>query len=54
VQPYGKGRCPRCHTFLKHNFIARKHPINQLRREQLLNKLIADYRLLLVRRRERR
>jgi hypothetical protein len=43
VLPYGKGKCPRCHTFLKHNFVQRKHPVNVLRRDALLKKLVADY-----------
>ena len=44
VKPEGKGLCPRCHKMLRHNFLARKHPVNKLRREQLLDKLVADYR----------
>jgi hypothetical protein len=44
VRPEGKGVCPRCRTFLRLNFVSRKHPINRLRKQQLLDKLIADYR----------
>jgi hypothetical protein len=43
VKPVGKGRCPRCQTFLRLNFSARKHPINKLRREQILDTLVRDY-----------
>jgi hypothetical protein len=43
VLPIGKGRCPRCQTFLQQNFSARKHPINVLRKRQILAQLIADY-----------
>lgn len=44
VKPEGKGVCPRCHTFLSRNFTARKHPVNVLRRQQLLDKFVRDYR----------
>ena len=44
VLPAGKGRCPRCNSFLKLNFSARKHPVNKLRRQQLLDKFVLDYR----------
>jgi hypothetical protein len=43
VQPIGKGRCPRCQTFLRLNFVARRHPVNRLRCEQLFDQLVADY-----------
>ena len=43
VKPEGKGVCPRCHTFLSRNFTARKHPVNKLRRQQLLDKFVRDY-----------
>jgi hypothetical protein len=44
VTPEGKGRCPRCQTFVRLNFARRKHPVNVLRRQQLLEKLVVDYR----------
>ncbi|MEQ1757594.1 MAG: hypothetical protein ABL986_04700 [Vicinamibacterales bacterium] len=43
VLPVGKGRCPRCNTFLRLNFAARKHPVNKMRRQQILDKLVAEY-----------
>ena len=43
VKPEGKGTCPRCHTFLKLNFVARRHPINVLRRDQLYHEIVAEY-----------
>jgi len=43
VTPVGKGKCPRCGAFLRLNFLSRKHPVNMLRRDQLLAKLVADY-----------
>ncbi len=43
VRPLGKGKCPRCGTFLKLNFVARRHPVNKLRWQQLLDMLVADY-----------
>jgi hypothetical protein len=43
VLPKGKGLCPRCSRVLKGSFLARKHPVNQLRRQQLLSKLCAEY-----------
>ena len=43
VVPRGKGVCPRCARFLRQHFVSRKHPVNVLRRDQLLTKLIADY-----------
>jgi hypothetical protein len=43
VKPEGKGRCPRCQTFLRLNFVARRHPVNVLRRDALLAELVADY-----------
>ena len=44
VKPVGKGVCPRCRTFLRQNFIARKHPVNVLRRDQLHAENLAEYR----------
>jgi hypothetical protein len=44
VAPVGKGSCPHCRSFLKLNFVGRKHPINILRREQLLNKLVDEFK----------
>jgi len=35
--------CPRCGRMLKGSFTARKHPVNLLRRDALLNKLVAEY-----------
>jgi hypothetical protein len=43
VKPEGKGRCPRCNTFLKLNFAARRHPVNKLRCRQLLDQFLAEY-----------
>jgi len=43
VKPRGKGQCPRCGRVLKLSFLSRKHPVNKLRRQQLLDKLVADY-----------
>src|SRR2546422_468738 len=43
VKPEGKGLCPRCGKMLRHNFLARKHPINVLRRDQLRAEIIAEY-----------
>jgi hypothetical protein len=43
VTPRGKGLCPRCSRFLRHSFVARKHPVNKLRCQQILEKLVADY-----------
>jgi hypothetical protein len=43
VRPEGKGRCPRCQTFLRRNFAARRHPQNKLRCQQILDKLVVDY-----------
>ena len=43
VKPEGKGRCPRCQTFLRLNFARRTHPVNVLRREQLLAQYVRDY-----------
>ena len=43
VKPKGKGNCPRCGRVLKGAFLARKHPVNILRRQQLLDRLLADY-----------
>jgi hypothetical protein len=43
VRPVGKGRCPRCGTFLRLNFVARKGPVNVLRRDALLAELVAEY-----------
>ena len=44
VKPIGKGRCPRCQTFLRLNFIARKHPRNVLHRDQLYAENLAEYK----------
>jgi hypothetical protein len=44
VKPEGKGRCPRCQTFLRLNFVARKGPVNVLRRDQLHAENIAEYK----------
>ena len=44
VRPQGKGTCPRCHTFLKLNFVSRRHPVNKLRRDQLFDEIVAEYR----------
>ena len=44
VAPQGKGRCPRCQTFLRLNFGARGNTrINRLRREELFDTLISRY-----------
>jgi hypothetical protein len=43
VRPVGKGRCERCGTFLKLNFIARRHPVNKLRVQQIEDQLVAEY-----------
>jgi len=43
VQPYGRGKCPRCHKYVKGSFGARKHPVNVLRRDQLLSHLVAEF-----------
>src|SRR5258708_22718264 len=43
VLPKGKGYCPRCARMLKGSFLARRHPVNVLRKQQLLNKLTAEY-----------
>ena len=43
VQPVGKGKCPQCGAFLRLNFIARKGPVNVVRRDQLLAELLAEY-----------
>jgi len=43
VMPQGKGRCPRCQTFLRLNFSARKHPVNLLRRDALLAELVSEF-----------
>jgi hypothetical protein len=43
VKPEGKGRCSRCGTFLRLNFVARKGPVNVLRRDALLAELVAEY-----------
>lgn len=44
VLPVGKGDCPRCHCALRLNFKARRHPVNVLRRDAELAKLVARYR----------
>jgi hypothetical protein len=43
VIPRGKGVCPRCGRILRLNFLARRHPVNKLRKQQLFDQLIADY-----------
>jgi hypothetical protein len=43
VVPIGKGRCPRCQTFLRQNFVARRHPVNKLRRDQLHDEIVTEY-----------
>src|SRR5262249_44785335 len=43
VDVQGKGQCVRCKRFVKNSFAARKHPVNLLRRDQILKKLVADY-----------
>ena len=43
VTPEGKGTCPKCGRFLRRNFLARKKPVNLVRKEFLLRKFIADY-----------
>ncbi len=44
VIPRGKGLCPRCGIFLKQNFVARRHPVNVLRRDALKAELFAEFR----------
>lgn len=44
VRPVGKGKCERCGGFLRLNFVARTNPINKLRREVLLDEIVAEYR----------
>lgn len=44
VVPEKKGMCPRCQGFLRQNFVARKHPINVLRRDQLYMEAVEEYR----------
>ncbi len=44
VRPVDKGVCPRCRTFLRLNFSARKHPVNKLRKEQLIDTFVGDYK----------
>ncbi len=43
VLPSGKGKCPRCGIFLRQNFVARRHPVNVLRRDALLAELVAEF-----------
>ena len=43
VRPVGKGRCERCHQFLRLNFAARRHPVNLIRREALLRDILAEF-----------
>jgi hypothetical protein len=43
VKPVGKGKCPRCQTFLRLNFVARKHPVNVARRDALFAELVAEH-----------
>ncbi len=44
VIPRGKSLCPRCGRMLKQSFLARKHPVNILRRDALRKKLTDEYR----------
>jgi hypothetical protein len=44
VKPIGKGNCPRCGRVLKGSFLARRHPVNKLRRQQILEKLVSEHR----------
>jgi hypothetical protein len=41
--PVGKGKCPRCGRVLRLNFVARRHPVNVLRVDQLLADLLAQF-----------
>lgn len=43
IQPEGKGTCPKCGQFLRRNFVARQHPQNRLRVDQLRDQLTAEY-----------
>jgi hypothetical protein len=43
VRPAGKGACPRCGSFLKLNYASRRHPVNVLRRDQLLAEILVKY-----------
>ena len=43
VLPVEKGRCPRCHEFLRRNFAARKHPVNVLRRDAIKAALVKQF-----------
>ena len=44
VKPKGRGSCPRCNKYLKGSFAARRHPVSLLRRDQILKRLVAEYR----------
>lgn len=44
VRPTGKGICPRCAKFVRLNFIARRHPVNVARVDQLNAMLLAEHR----------
>lgn len=44
VTPRGKGTCPRCGRFLREHFVSRRHSVNLLRRQQILDALIEEYR----------
>jgi hypothetical protein len=44
VMPKGKGSCPRCGRVLKGAFLSRRHPVNLLRKQQILQTLAADYK----------
>lgn len=44
VVPEGKGKCPRCGSFLRLNFVARRHKVNVLRRDALLAELQSEFR----------
>jgi hypothetical protein len=43
VKPRGRGQCPKCGRVLKQSFLARRRPVNVLRRQQLLDKLLGEY-----------
>jgi hypothetical protein len=44
VIPEGKGKCPRCGSFLRLHFYTRKHPVNVLRRDALFAELAAEFK----------
>ncbi len=43
VKPRGKGLCPKCGRVLKQSFLGRRHPVNLIRRDVLLKKIVSDY-----------